>query len=34
MGGLLVGIEGGDGSGKRTQTELLHERLVDEGFFC
>ncbi|MDE1874113.1 MAG: dTMP kinase [Candidatus Micrarchaeota archaeon] len=31
MRGLLVVIEGPDGSGKRTQTELLAEHLVKEG---
>lgn len=30
--GRLIVVEGVDGSGKQTQTELLYERLVKEGF--
>ena len=32
MTGRLFAIEGVDGSGKQTQTELLHSRLVSEGY--
>ena len=31
MKGHLIIIEGGDGSGKATQTELLRRRLADDG---
>lgn len=31
MGRLII-IEGGDGSGKATQTALLKERLLKEGY--
>ena len=30
--GILIAIEGGDGSGKATQTELLKKRLETEGY--
>lgn len=30
--GILIAIEGTDGSSKATQTKLLHERLVKEGY--
>lgn len=29
--GLFIGIEGGDGSGKGTQTELLYQRMIGMG---
>lgn len=32
MAGKLIIIEGGDGSGKATQTELLHKHLEKDGF--
>ena len=32
MAGVLITIEGSDASGKATQTEMLHEVLVDSGF--
>lgn len=32
--GKLISIEGGDGSGKKTQAEKLVERLKKEGFLC
>ena len=30
--GLFVVIEGSDGTGKKTQCDLLNKRLADEGF--
>ncbi len=30
--GLFIVIDGTDGSGKQTQTKLLHKKLTDEGF--
>ena len=32
--GTLIILEGGDGSGKATQTKLLVERLTKEGRAC
>ena len=32
MKGLLITIEGGDGSGKATQSQRLYERLINEGY--
>lgn len=34
MKGILIAIDGIDGSGKATQATLLHERLVREGVAC
>ncbi|MBR2467575.1 MAG: deoxynucleoside kinase [Clostridia bacterium] len=34
MKNKLIVIEGTDGSGKKTQTQLLHQRLVDSGINC
>lgn len=31
---VIIDIEGTDGSGKKTQTDLLYEFLVDEGYKC
>lgn len=32
MKGKLIAIEAGDGCGKKTQTEMLYQRLLSEGF--
>ncbi|OPX85157.1 MAG: Thymidylate kinase [Pelotomaculum sp. PtaB.Bin104] len=32
MRGKLIAIEAGDGCGKKTQTEMLYQRLLSEGF--
>ena len=34
MPGKIISIEGGDGSGKETQTRILFERLNREGYTC
>lgn len=34
MLGKIISIEGGDGSGKETQTKILFERLNREGYAC